>query len=187
MSLSEVSPPPMRSHDKERIPRILLRAMVLLVVASLCLASYARLTGRPLEATPPEGPVADQRLLRIYAEMSGAARVLDAQGMFVAELAPEAGGFIAGVSRALARVRRPHGVAADAPVRLIQYQDGRLALKDDATGWRMEIAGFGADNRAAFAKLFRQARAAGAAQGADFTHPNPSEPGRDEPAPKQGG
>ena len=177
--------PKMRSEDKERIPRILLRAVALMAVASLCLAAYARLSGRPLEATPAEGPIAEQRLLRLYADMSGAARVLDAEGMMIAQYAPEIGGFISGVSRALTRVRRSHGVASDAPVRLIRYQDGRLALKDDATGWRVEIAGFGADNRAAFARLLEKARVAGAAQ------PNLSERGRPseghEPAPKQGG
>ena len=156
-----------------------------MVVASLCLAAYARLTGRPLEATPAEGPIAEQRLLRLYADMSGSARVLDAEGLMIADYPPETGGFISGVSRALTRVRRGYGVPGDAPVRLIRYQDGRLALKDDATGWRVEIAGFGADNRAAFARLLEKARAAGAAQ------PNLRERGRPirghEPAPIKGG
>jgi putative photosynthetic complex assembly protein len=41
-------------------------------------------------------------------------------------------------------------------VRLIRFEDGRIALKDDLTGWRAELIGFGADNTAAFARLLEQ-------------------------------
>lgn len=152
-SVPRLTPP----RDKEKIPRILVRAVGVLMLASLALASYARLTDAPLAAAPQEGPIAEAREIRIYAERTGAATVLDAYGGVIARLDPSDGGFIAGVARALAQVRKSQGVAADAAVRLVRYQDGRLALRDPHTGWRAELVGFGEDNAAAFAALLKTA------------------------------
>jgi putative photosynthetic complex assembly protein len=63
------------------------------------------------------------------------------------------GGFINGVHRALERVRMQSKVAGNPPVRLVLFADGRLALRDPATGWRAELIGFGDDNRDAFLAL----------------------------------
>ncbi|MEM6669278.1 MAG: photosynthetic complex assembly protein PuhC [Pseudomonadota bacterium] len=144
---------PKLPEDREQVPRILVRAVGGLMLLSLVLTTFAVLSDRPLEALPLDGPIAEQRIIRIYARQDGSARVLDQNGGVVADLRPDEGGFISGVSRALTRVRGTHGVAADEPVRLIRYQDGRLALRDDLTGWRAELIGFGADNTAAFARL----------------------------------
>ena len=67
------------------------------------------------------------------------------------------GGFIAGVTRAMARERIKYDVAADAPVRIVRFADGRLGLRDDFSGWRVELLGFGADNTAAFDRLLNAA------------------------------
>jgi hypothetical protein len=42
------------------------------------------------------------------------------------------------------------------PVRLVAFEDGRLALFDDATEWRAELIGFGRDNYAVFARLLNR-------------------------------
>ena len=57
------------------------------------------------------------------------------------------------MARVLRRERMKVGVAADAPIRLVQFADGHIALFDDFTGFEAQIAGFGADNKAAFARL----------------------------------
>lgn len=147
----------MRTRDREMIPAVLLRAMLFLVLAVLVIVTFARLTDRPLEATRPTGiPVVAERSLIIYGDMSGAARVLDANGTLVADLGPEQGGFISGMSRVLSRERMKVGVADDAPVRLVRFADGHIALFDDFTGFEAQIAGFGADNKAAFARLLEE-------------------------------
>jgi putative photosynthetic complex assembly protein len=144
----------LRQRDREMIPKTLLRAMFALVLASLVIVTYARLTDRPLEALPPSGvPIAKERLIVLHGNMSGAATVLDLNGEVIADLDPTKGGFIAGVWRVLQRVRGQAQVALDAPVRLVLWQDGRLSILDDTTGWRAELTGFGADNLDAFARL----------------------------------
>lgn len=147
----------LRERDREMIPSLLLRAMLFLVVAVLVIVAFARLTDRPLEATRPEGvPIAAERSIQIFGDMSGAARVLDADGTLIAELSSEEGGFIAGMSRVLHRERMKIGVPDEAPVRLVRFADGHLVLFDDTTGWTAVIEGFGADNKAAFARLLEE-------------------------------
>ena len=94
-----------------------------------------------------------ERVLHIYGSMSGKARVFDAHGNQIADLEGTDGGFISGVWRSLARVRGLQDIPPDAPVRLVKFADGRLGLRDDLSGWRVELIGFGKDNTAAFAKL----------------------------------
>jgi putative photosynthetic complex assembly protein len=142
--------------DREKIPRWLLRAIFGMLVLVLALVSYARLTDMPLSAAPPtDVAVVKERVLHIYGDISGEATVLDAGGSVVADLSSDEGGFVAGVWRALALKRRQAGVDPNAPVRLIGYADGRIQLRDPATGWRAELIGFGEDNREAFARLLK--------------------------------
>lgn len=140
-------------RDREMIPTVLLRAMLFLVLACLAIVAFARLSDRPLEAQFPPMPILEERVIVIYGEMNGAAKVLDANGSLIADLSPEEGGFVAGMTRALARERTKIGVTDTAPVRLVRYADGHIALIDDFTGWEAQIIGFGKDNTAAFERL----------------------------------
>lgn len=146
-------------EDREMVPRILIRAVGLLLAACLGIAVYARVTDQPLVSQWPEIEVVEEQTVRIFAEMSGAARVFNTNGELVADLSAEEGGFIAGVTRAMARERLKFDVASDAPVRIVRFADGRLGLRDDLSGWRVELLGFGVDNTAAFDRLLRAATA----------------------------
>jgi putative photosynthetic complex assembly protein len=131
--------------------------MALLVLSTLLLVTYASLTDRPLEALPVDGPIAQERVIHIVADgMSGAATITDEDGEIIADLSPTQGGFIAGVWRAVAYEREKNGTDLHAPVRLMRFTDGRLALRDDIGGSRFELVGFGQDNAAAFARLLDQ-------------------------------
>ncbi|MEQ8366488.1 MAG: photosynthetic complex assembly protein PuhC [Roseicyclus sp.] len=146
-------------RDKEMVPTVLVRAMFVLCVCVLIIVSYARLTDRPLEAMPPsleEAPIVQERIIRIYGQMDGSARVLDLDGNVVANLSNTEGGFVAGISRVLERERGAVGLSASEPIRLIRFSDGRIGLRDDYTDFRAELVGFGADNEAVFARLLEE-------------------------------
>jgi putative photosynthetic complex assembly protein len=86
--------------------------------------------------------------------VNGFVRVTDARsGDIVAMFGQEGSGFIRGVMRGMARERRMHKLDASRPFRLTLYADTQLALTDMATGRVVELSGFGATNRAAFARL----------------------------------
>ena len=141
-------------RDKELVPRKLLLLTLGMMLASLALVTTAKLTDAPMTALPDmNAPVAAERLIILHGEMNGRATVLDQHGQVITRLSPEAGGFIAGMQRALARVRTQHGLPQELPVRLIRFESGRLALTDPHTDWRAELIGFGRDNTAAFAQL----------------------------------
>ena len=54
---------------------------------------------------------------------------------------------------ALARERMLAKIDGNPPVRIVQFADGRLGLRDELTGWRVELMGFGDTNRDAFLAL----------------------------------
>ena len=155
--MSETSHTPrLRHREDELVPRFMVRAMFALVVVCLVLVSAARITGRPLEATPPDMPVIRERAIHLSGDTSGAARVLDANGSVIADLPGDQGGFIAGVQRVIERERAKRGLPSDAPV-LLQLREGnRLSINDPLTGWSAELMGFGATNTRSFARLLGQ-------------------------------
>lgn len=146
-------------RDKEMVPTILVRAMFVLCVCVLIIVTYARITDRPLEAMPPteaEVPPVQERMIRIFGEMDGSARVLAEDGTVIAEFGPDEGGFVAGIYRVLERERGAVGLHASEPIRLVRFSDGRIGLRDDHTDFRAELFGFGADNEAVFARLLEE-------------------------------
>ncbi|MGB3407444.1 MAG: photosynthetic complex assembly protein PuhC [Jannaschia sp.] len=145
------------NRDVEMVPKILLRAVGVLVICALFITAYASLTDRPLEAMPVlEGQAAilKERSIMLDADgVTGSARVMDENGSLIANLDTEQGGFVAGVHRVMVFERERRGVDTNAPVRLILFENGQLSLRDDLTGWRAELIGFGAKNADTFARL----------------------------------
>jgi putative photosynthetic complex assembly protein len=143
-------------NDRELIPRVMARAMLALVLAVLVLVTLARLTDRPLTATPPKGEIVARRDVILSGDMAGSATVRDLDGAILADLTPEQGGFISGVWRVIQRERTKHRVAPDGPVILTRRETGRIGIQDPSTGWSADLMGFGADNARAFARLLAQ-------------------------------
>lgn len=141
-------------RDKEMIPRILLRAMLLMVVVSVVLVVFARLTDRPLVAAPPQGiPMVSERIIVLSGDMAGRALVTDMDGRVIADLPGDQGGFVAGIWRVTQRERMLRGLPDDLPLRLVLYEDNRLVVYDDFTDWRAQLIGFGIDNYRTFYRL----------------------------------
>lgn len=144
----------LRKRDREMIPRVLVRAMFLMVLAALALAAYARLTDRPLVAAPPEGiEVVTERIIVLSGDMAGRALVTDIDGRVIADLPGDKGGFVAGIWRVLQRERMLRRMPDDLPVRLRLYADNRLVVYDDFSGWSAQLIGFGYDNYRTFYNL----------------------------------
>ena len=141
-------------RDKEMIPRMLLRAMLLMVVISVLLVVFARLTDRPLVAAPPVGiPMVHERVIVLAGDMAGRALVTDMDGRVIADLPGDQGGFVAGIWRVVQRERMLRKLPDDLPLRLVLYEDSRLVIYDDFTGWRAQLIGFGIDNYRVFYNL----------------------------------
>lgn len=133
------------------IPARMLVAMAFLVGAALAIVGAASVSGRPVVGVPQASAIQAERLLILEGHGAKAVTVRHTDGTVLADMAH--GGFVTVVQNGLERVRLVHGVAADLPVRLIRYADGRLSLLDPETNWNVELYAFGSDNKAAFERL----------------------------------
>ena len=62
-----------------------------------------------------------------------------------------------GISQnAMARARTVARVTGNPPIKIVQYDNGRLVAEDPATGASIELYAFGSDNKAAVERLLRQ-------------------------------
>lgn len=112
-------------------------------------------------AGPAVAPAATAQLdCRFDDADDGAVLVRDAaSGALLARVAPGEQGFLRGTLRALVRERRQQGLGAEQPFRLLRLADGRLALRDPATGRQLDLSAFGPTNAALFARLLPAAPA----------------------------
>jgi putative photosynthetic complex assembly protein len=103
---------------------------------------------------PTDTPaVAWEQTLRFEDRPSGAVAVLDADsGQEIARFEGEQG-FLRGSLRAMARERHRRGLGSEAPFLLLGHVDGRVTLRDTATGERINLESFGPTNSAVYSQL----------------------------------
>lgn len=140
-------------RDKEMIPLVLIRAMFALAMFSLILVAYARLTDRPLVGVPPSGKVVAETVFTFEHFPSGEVHVIGEDGATLASSRDDRSGFIEVIWRVQDRARMLAHYTGDAPVKVVRFDTGRLAIIDTAIDKQIELSGYGADNVAAFASL----------------------------------
>lgn len=143
----------MKHRDREMVPRFLVIAMFTLMAASLALVSYARLTDRPVSSTVAHSDIVDEIAVTLTGSRSAGVAVIGTDGTQLAHSNDAKAGFIDVIWVAVMRERKVQNATLDAPVRVVRRENGRVAVLDDATGWKIELIGYGQDNVAAFAKL----------------------------------
>lgn len=140
-------------RDKEMIPLVLIRAMFALALFSLVLVAYARLTDRPLVGVPPSGQIVSETVFTFEHFPSGEVQVIGTDGSILASSRDERAGFIEVIWRVQDRARMLAAYQGDAPVKVVRFDTGRIAIIDTAIDQQVELSGYGADNVAAFASL----------------------------------
>lgn len=144
------------SHTSNSVPRGAIIGAGLLISCAIALSALSQFGGIG-RLDVPEATPATSLELRFEDRADGAVTVYRGKSSdVIAVLAPESNGFIRGVMRGLARGRKLQDVGAEAPFLLTRWDDGRLSLRDTATGNEVELVSFGPDNAAAFAQLLKQ-------------------------------
>jgi len=141
-------------EDREMIPRVLVRAMFALAMASLAIVSFAVLTDQTHVGQPKPAEILESRQLILEGYGSKAVTVRDPSGQVILDL--DHGGFIAVILNGLSRERTKHGVEPGLPLDLVRYANGRLTVHDPETQWSAELGSFGDGNKAAFERLFSE-------------------------------
>lgn len=140
--------------EREKIPVVLLRAMLALAVTTVAIVGAAVITDRTPSGQPKVTPISSERSVILQGHDAKAVTVRTADGAILADL-PH-GGFITVVQNGLTRARMIRGVSGNPPVSLQRYENGRLTLFDPETGWSVELGVFGSDNKAAFERLLTE-------------------------------
>ena len=140
-----------RLDENDMIPVGLVRAMGALALASLALVSFSVFTDRAVVGVPEVAPVVEEWRISLVAGDDQAASVFDEDGALIVDL--DHGGFVTVVQNGLATMRRRHGIDPDLPLRIVRFENGRLAAIDPLTSFDVELTGFGPDNLAAFEAL----------------------------------
>jgi putative photosynthetic complex assembly protein len=153
------------STIEQPIPRGALIAVGLLLATLLAGVAAVRISG--IDMREPDAGTVVSRTLRFEDRADGGISVIDAtSGREVATVNGEQG-FMRGALRALARERKLRGLGSEQPFELLGREDGRLTLRDTATGQRIDLESFGPTNAAVFVRLMT-AQAPGTAS--DTTH-----------------
>ena len=143
----------MKMRDREMVPRVLVVAMFALMAASLAIVIFARVTDQPLRGVPAASAVVKETAITLQGTRNDGVRILDASGTEIAFSEENRAGFIDVIWVAIKRTRKLEGITANSPLRLVRRENGHTAIIDPATGWSIELIGYGADNVAAFARL----------------------------------
>lgn len=149
----------MAHHHEQKVPRPMIVAIGSLLVASLAIATYGRLTRAPSESQLTQQD-AEFIELRFADAADGSVIVRRADSNEeVARFGPGEGGFVRGVMRGMFRTRMQERVPREAPFRLSRQLDGRFSLSDPSTGRVVELRSFGRTNYEVFAGLLEPAAA----------------------------
>lgn len=140
-----------RDDQNDMIPIGLVRLMFGVALVSLAMVAFASLSGREPAGVPADAPITQEWSLRLIGGGAQAVTVQDHDGNEIAKL--DHGGFVTVVQNGLQTARRRHGIDPDLPIRIVQFENGRLAAIDPLTDYRVELTIFGQDNKAAFERL----------------------------------
>ncbi|HEU4457671.1 MAG TPA: photosynthetic complex assembly protein PuhC [Methylibium sp.] len=122
-----------------------------MLLVSLAATAAVRWSGTDIRS--PDAPAVATRELRFADAADGSIAVTDARSERLIHRYVGEHGFVRGVLRGLARERQRAGFGPQPAFELIARADGRLTLKDPATGRLVDLESFGPVNAAQFALL----------------------------------
>ncbi|MEM7470436.1 MAG: photosynthetic complex assembly protein PuhC [Pseudomonadota bacterium] len=143
----------MKHRDREMVPRVLVRAMFGLMAAAIAMVGYAQWADVPQSGVVPDSPVVKELAITLTGTRDTGFSVIDASGAQIAHSKDERKGFIDVIATSIERERLVHDIDGNDPLRLVRRENGHTAVIDPATGWSIELIGYGKDNVAAFATL----------------------------------
>ena len=113
-----------------------------------------RLMDLPLAGVAPKAKIKHEISLDFVERNRFDVTVLDKYGKVIAESTDGTNGFLGVVFNAIKRERIKKRVVGDNVLRMVKYENGRIAVIDDWTGMEIQINSFGIKNLEVFGFLF---------------------------------
>ena len=142
-----------RIHEKEVIPIRLVQAVGALLLVTLLMVGYAKLSNMPLIGTPKEASIVNEITLEFVKQGNGSVSIYDNKGQEIINSRSGPYGFIVVVYNGFMSERKKKKINTNDPLKLVQYDDGRLTILDVSSSWDMHLNSFGAMNAEVFKKL----------------------------------
>ena len=142
-------------HEKEVIPIRLIQAVGALLLVTLLMVGYAKLSNMPLIGTPKEASVVNEITLEFVKQGNGSVSIYDNKGQEIINSRSGPYGFIVVVYNGFMSERKKKKIDINNPLKLIQYEDGRLTIVDESSSWDMHLNSFGSMNAAVFKELIK--------------------------------
>lgn len=143
----------MKHCDPDMVPKNVVFAMFSVMFLSLCLVAYAKENDVPLSAVYQATTPVKEMSVQFVSSREGVSTVYDMDANRIAGSGDDMMGFIGVIGIVVKRNRLVAGLPNDTPVTILKRESGTYGIHDPATGWSMELIGYGADNVAAFANL----------------------------------
>ena len=134
-------------------PRAVLVSLGVMVAGTIALAGITHATNAQHVTMPPSRPIAAVDLSFKDMPDGGIAITEAGTDRLVSTVAPQTGGFIRGIMRALVLGHRRAGEPDGMPFRLTRWGDGRLTIADPSTSESFELEAFGSTNEQVFARF----------------------------------
>ena len=141
------------TKEKEVIPIRLLQAVGALLLFTLLVVGYSRLSDMPLLGVPDASPVVKELVLDFEKKEDGSIVILNEEGIEMINSKVGSKGFISVVHDGFSYERKKKNIMANTPVKLVLHEDGRLTIVDESSSWDMHLNSFGAMNVAVFGQL----------------------------------
>ena len=145
---------PVETKQLEVMPKKFLQALVLLVLVVLTTVFAYRFMNYPLMGVPPKAMIIKEVDLVFVERNRFDVIVSDKYGKVLAESTDGINGFLGVVFNAVKRERIKKRIDGDNILRMLQYENGRIAIIDDWTGMEIQVNSFGEKNLEVFSLLF---------------------------------
>ena len=147
----------MNSEEKkspEIVPKRFLQGIGILIFTVLISVFIFRLMDFPLVGVTPKAKIVREIQLDFIERNRFDVAILDKYGKILAESTDGNSGFLGVVYNAIKRERIKKRVVGDNVLRMVEYENGRIAVIDDWTGMEIQINSFGMKNLEVFSFLF---------------------------------
>ena len=138
----------------EIVPKRFLQVIGILIFTVLISVFIFRLMDFPLVGVTPKAKIVREIPLDFIERNRFDVAILDKYGKVLAESTDGNNGFLGVVFNAIKRERIKKRVVGDNVLRMVEYENGRIAVIDDWTGMEIQINSFGMKNLEVFSFLF---------------------------------
>ena len=145
---------PPRTKQVDVMSKTFLRAVGILLLLVLIFVFTFRWMEFPLAGVAPESKIVREMSLKFVERNRFDVIVLDKYDNTLVESTDGKNGFIGVVFNAIKRERIKKRIEGDNVLRMVQYENGRIAIIDDWTGFKIQVNNFGQRNLEVFSALF---------------------------------